>query len=39
MQRLKRGKGHSKTYQKGNKIRKRMEKEKNLGLPPKLRFF
>jgi len=39
MQRPKRGKEHSKPYQKGNKRRKRREKEKNLWLPPKQRFF
>jgi len=35
MLRPKRGKDYSKTYRKGNKIRKRREKEKNLGFLPK----
>jgi len=38
MQRPKRGKEYPKAYQKGNKRRKRREKEKNLGLPPKQRL-
>jgi len=39
MLRPKRGKDYSKTYRKGNKIRKKREKEKCLGLPPNQCFF
>jgi len=35
MQKPKKGKGHTKAYQKGNKRRKKREKKSNLRLPPK----